>query len=192
MNQKLALIGIGIVLASLVVALAFPNGLNDVNEQPNFIGVIELAEKIKNREDFELLDLRSEELYKDFRLPGASRSEIEELVIDADKNYVIYSGDDLLVRQFWDRVSIESRSNVYILYGGARAWHEQLLYPKLPNNPNEQHKELVERIHELSVFYGGFAEFSGDENSLTYYLVNKKTAPWPKIQVSGKLMRKGC
>lgn len=193
LNQKLALLGIGIILVTLMVALTFPDGYKEVNKQPNFIGVVELAEKIRSREDFTLIDLRDTASYEEFHLPTAQLIPLEEFSLKSQVGKVIcYSGDDLLARRLWDSLSKSERERTFILYGGVRDWFDYLLYPTLPYGEAVSDPVLLNRIHKLCEFYSGFADFEKDPALMDYYNLDLTRAPWPKVQRSGSLVRKGC
>lgn len=192
-KDKILVAGIAFVLAGLALAIASPNGWNNVNRQPNFIGVVELAEKIKNRENIVVIDLRDLASYDEFHLPTAQHIPFEKFTLDnLNVTTVFYSGDDLLSRRLWDSLPDSMRTRSMILYGGVRDWYDRLLYPKLPFGKEVKDKALFERVHSLCQFYGGFAEFVSEKGLMDYYTNDLSVAPWPTFQRSGGLMRKGC
>lgn len=192
-NKRLALTGFGIVLAGLVVALAFPDGYNDVNKQPRFIGVLELAEKIRNREKTNIIDLRDAESFEEFRIPTAKNVPFDEFdPASIFEQIIIYSGNDLLSRRLWDELPDSLRDQTVIVYGGVGDWYDRVLYPTLPFGDQVKNKPLVDQIHNLCQFYGGFADFENDATLIEYYEMDLSKAPWPKAQRTGSLIRKGC
>ncbi|WP_424963984.1 rhodanese-like domain-containing protein [Ekhidna sp.] len=192
-NRRLALIGFGIVLAGLVMALAFPEGLNGVNRQPQFIGVVELAEKIKNREMLDIVDLRDARSYEEFHIPTASNVPLDEFNPNLiTKQTIVYSGDDLLVRRLWDTLPDSLRDHTVIVHGGVHDWFDRVLYPTLPFGDGVTNKSLVNKVHELCQFYGGFADFENDAGLIEYYEKDLTKASWPKVYRTGGLIRKGC
>ena len=192
-NKRLALIGFGIVLAGLVMALAFPDGLKGVNRQPQFIGVVELAQKIKNREKMRIVDLRDEEAFEEFHIPTAINTPLDQIDHTLIKEpTIVYSGDDLLTRRLWDELPDSIRNRTVIVYGGVHDWFDRVLYPKLPFGNEIKNKKLVNQIHDLCQFYGGFSDFENDPDLMEYYEQDLSSASWPKVQRSGGLIRKGC
>lgn len=184
---------VGMALVSLVVGLVFPEGYDNRNRSPNFIHVLELAELIRDREAFQLIDLRSPEAFKEFHIPTARNLSIQQLnSYPFEGKVIFYSENDLLTRRLWGLLSDEERLNSAILYGGIQDWYHRLLYPKLPYGDHVQDPELLQRIHELCKFYGGFADFKNDPDLLDYYQLDMKNALWPQHHKGGKLVRKGC
>ncbi|WP_370087219.1 rhodanese-like domain-containing protein [Ekhidna sp.] len=192
-NKRLALIGFGIVLAGLVMALAFPDGLYNVNKQPSFIGVVELAEKIKNREKLNIIDLRDGESFEEFHIPTATNIPLDEFDLASIKEQIIvYSGGDLLTRRLWDALPDSLRERTVVVYGGVNDWYDRVLYPKLPFGKGVTNKRMVDKVHNLCQFYGGFADFENDAALIAYYERDLSNASWPKVHRSGGLIRKGC
>ena len=184
---------LGLVLASLIMALAYPEGLNRVKRQPQFIGVVELAEKIKNRESFTLIDLRDSAEYHEFRIPSAIHVPLGEIsAAHLEAPVIFYSGDDLLTRRLWDSLPDSLRDQTVIVYGGVRDWYSHLLYPTLPFGEVGGDSVLLERVHELCEFYGGYAEFEEDPSLMDYYKKDLSRVKWPAPSRSGALARKGC
>jgi len=170
LRQKSTVTVLGIVLTSLLVGLAFPNGFRNANKPPNFIGVVELAEKIRNRESFQLIDLREANLYEEFHIPTARNKPYSKLDFsELEGAVVFYSGDDLVARQAWNAMPDHLRSRSRILYGGVHDWYSRLLYPTLPFVAKVQHRAVLDRIHELSNLYGCYADFNDAPNLMYHY-----------------------
>ena len=163
-NQgKLVFAGVLFILAGLALAIDSPEGLNGVNRQPNFMGVLELAEKIKNREEVLIVDLRDSASFNQFHIPTAKNVPLDFLDFGSIEEGMIFcSGDDLLTRRLWDSLPDTLRDHSIILYGGVRDWYDRLLYPTLPYGDTVDEPELLKRIHSLCEFYGGFADFEAD------------------------------
>lgn len=191
--EKIRLTIIAFVLSGLAFAAASPDGFSGINKQPNFISVIDLAQKIKKREELQLIDLRESQFYNEFHIPTARNIPLGEIDFsEIDPGTVFYSGDDLLSRKLWDSALESERSKITILYGGVRDWYDRLLYPTLPYGDMVDDPELLGEIHTLCDFYGGFADFESDAKLLNYYQINLSTAKWPSSQRKGTLVRKGC
>ncbi|WP_436515905.1 rhodanese-like domain-containing protein [Ekhidna sp. To15] len=191
--NNLLLAGFAFILAGIAVAIATPDGLNGVNKQPNFIGVVELAEKIKNQEKFSLIDLRDSASYAEFHIPKAKNNSLQSLDLKTIKEPTIfYSGDDLLDRRIWDLLPDSLRTKSHILYGGIRDWYDHLLYPTLPFGDHVNDEKLFKQVHDLCQFYGGYADFKADSLLLDYYRIDLSNSKWPKVKSVSKLVRKGC
>ena len=195
MKTRLAGIALSLACIILLLTLLAPKGWKNTNSSPQFIDVVTLAEKIKNRENLRLIDLRSEEDFKEFHLPTAANIPLKDwLLVDEWRNepLVVYSGNDWLARQMWNVIPDTIRENTFILYGGAHDWYDKLLYPTLPIQPEKKDSLLAEKVHKLCNFYGGFAEFEENEALMEYYRKNLKEVKWPKPKRTVGLIRKGC
>ncbi|WP_416866680.1 MAG: rhodanese-like domain-containing protein [Imperialibacter sp.] len=195
LNQKLAAMALLLAVASLIVALAFPNGPKSVSQEPRFVSVLSLAEQIKNREPLVLIDLREPDLYEEFHLPTAvnmSLNEIQTNGLEPGVTYVFYSADDLLTRHLWISLPPGIKKRSSILYGGVHDWYDRLLYPTLPLVASGEDSVVAEKVNALTRFYGGQAEFENDSTGLAYYTKDMGKASWPVVKRVGKLMRKGC
>ena len=195
LNQKLAASAFVMALFSLLLAFASPDGINNTNQSPSYISVVDLADRIRNRKPVQIIDLRSEALYETFHVPTASsmplKQGLQTLEITSD-TLVFYSGDDPLARSLWGELPDSLKTRSYILYGGVHDWYERLLYPELPAKYNKADSTLYMWIHDLSLFYGGQPEFVQEEEALKYYRQDFKRLPWPKSHRQNGLVRKGC
>ncbi|MEO1050988.1 MAG: rhodanese-like domain-containing protein [Bacteroidota bacterium] len=195
MNQKLAAMAFVLAFTGLLFGFISPNGMNGTNQKPNFISVIKLAEMIKNRESVQIIDLRSDELYEAFHIPTAELLQPEQAfrgVKPKPALAVFYSGDDPLSRQHWDNLTTDQKQRSAILYGGVHDWYDRLLYPELPIKYGALDSAMYHNVHELSLFYGGQAEFVNDQKVMNYYLQDFSQLPWPKSHRQNGLVRKGC
>lgn len=194
-NRQLAALAVLLATGALIAGLAFPDGPGHANEGPRFVSVLELAERIKSREELTLIDLREEELYEEFHLPTAVNVPLHQIQangLEAGAANVFYSGDDLLTRHLWISLPKEVKAHSAILYGGVHDWYNYLLYPTLPLTAHGEDSVVVEKVNELTRFYGGQAEFAKDSVGASYYTRDLRQAPWPVVKRTGKLMRKGC
>lgn len=195
LQHRLAVVAFGVLLLTLAAALLAPDGKDGVNSSPRFLSVVALAEEIRERKQFQLIDLRPAELFEEFHLPTAVNMPAEHFnaaLLPADQELVFYSGDDALARQIWESLPDSVRRRSRVLYGGVRDWFDRLLYPNLPLHPSGPDAALSETIEDLSQFYSGQAEFVDDANALDYYKIDLKEARWPARKREGKLQRRGC
>ncbi|MEQ9404901.1 MAG: rhodanese-like domain-containing protein [Cyclobacteriaceae bacterium] len=194
LNERLAILAFTMAFLSFLFAFINPDGLSGVNEKPNFISVISLAEKIKNREDLQVIDLRSEDSYGEFHLPTAEHIPLEQLLqlteLSGD-TIVFYSGDDFLSRRLWTLMPDSTKRKSYVLFGGVHDWYERLLYPKLPSR-FEGRDSVLNTVHDLSVFYGGKVEFTEGDELMEYYQLDFTETSWPVSKRQNGLVRKGC
>jgi rhodanese-related sulfurtransferase len=192
-NQKLAAFGIFCMVITFLSSLFKPSGLH-ANQNPVFMDVLTLAQRIKNRDKLTIVDIRDPSDYQEFHIPTAINVPLLEFS-DAEWNnqsLIIYSGDDNLARKLWYDLpqSLKSKSN--IVYGGVHDWYNRVLYPNLPINVNSKDSLLVEQIYLLSLFYGGQPEFQTESHSVEYYKQDFSRVSWPTVERKGTLVRKGC
>jgi rhodanese-related sulfurtransferase len=195
LNQWLAVFAFTFALIGLIFSFIDPNGMGEINKKPNYISVISLAEKIRNREPIKVIDLRTTDLYTEFHIPTTKQIPLEELILKVGSTealFVFYSGDDPLTRHFWASLpdSIQQRS--LILYGGIHDWYDKLLYPSLPIKYDPKDSANYKHIEDLSLFYGGQPEFVEEKDIMDYYQQDFSKASWPRSHRQNGLVRKGC
>lgn len=179
----------------MVFSFIAPDGWKNVNERPNYISVLDLAEKIKRREDIQLIDLRSPQEYDEFHLPTARNLSEKDLVqykMPESNTVVFYSSDDKQTSHLWSILDDQRKKQSYILYGGVHDWYSRLLYPKVPLNITPKDSLLTKKIISLSKFYGGRIEVSEQHHLLDYYRLDLESARSNAKSHHGSLRRKGC
>lgn len=195
LNRKLGVLAFTLAFVGLLFDFISPEGKNQINESPNYISVVSLAEKIKNRESVRVIDLRSKELFEEFHIPTADHLPLERWLDQneiSDDLLVFYSGDDPLCRQLWRGLPQSVQQRSVILYGGIHDWYERLLYPKLPIKYDRGDSAIFHKVHDLSLFYGGQAEFVEDKEVMKYYQQDFDKLKWQKSHRQNGLVRKGC
>ncbi|MEL7002046.1 MAG: rhodanese-like domain-containing protein [Bacteroidota bacterium] len=195
LNQKLAAVAFILAFMGLLLSFMSPDGIDNANLAPNYISVIDLADKIKNRKPFRVIDLRSEELYEQFHVPTAEHIPLSQGMVElepSEGSLVFYSGDDHLSRQLWRELPEHIKRRSSILYGGVHDWYERLLYPELPAKADYNDSAIFNKIHELSLFYGGQPDFVGNKEVMKYYQQDFSQLPWSKSYRQNGLVRKGC
>ncbi|MEP5614153.1 MAG: rhodanese-like domain-containing protein [Cyclobacteriaceae bacterium] len=193
-NQRLAAVAFILSFFGLLFSFVSPDGLGNVNQKPNYLSVVSLADKIKNREDLHVIDLREKELFDEFHIPTAQHIPLNRLIETTIPSgiLVFYSGDDLLARQMWVQLPDSLKVRSFIVYGGIHDWYERLLYPELPTKASQYDSGIFRNVHDLSLFYGGQAEFVEKEDVLEYYRQDLTEVAWPKSHRENGLVRKGC
>lgn len=117
--------------------------LNEIQVKSHIISIDEMANALINNDpEYQLIDVRSEEEYKTFNIPGAINIPFEKLFdeeflpyIDqvARKN-VFYSNGTTLSSEAWMLTKQKGFQNNYILIGGLNNWHATILSPTLPSS----------------------------------------------------------
>lgn len=195
LNQKLAVLALTLAFLGLVSSFVSPDGVKNVNQKPNYISVVELAKMIQNREELQLFDLRTKELFDEFHIPTARHFPLDSLLNQEkfdDGLLVFYSGDDVLSRRMWQHLPGSDRGHSFIVYGGIHDWYDHLLYPELPRKIEAMDSSIFRNVHDLSLFYGGQAEFVEEQEVMDYYRRDLREVSWPKSQRENALERKGC
>ena len=192
-NKRLATLAFVLAVLAMISSFIAPEGLKDESDHPDFISVVDLATAIKNREEFRLIDLREVEEFEEFHLPSAVNIPYDSaLKMEFEGKVIFYSGDDYLAKRLWEKLPQSAKTNVQVLYGGVHDWYEKLLYPELPINSPEEHRPVVNKVMELSTYYGGQIEFVDDVKMLEYYDYDLSKKYWPRAKRTNGLMRKGC
>ncbi len=208
LNKKLALIAF--ILGIIALFAGNPYGgttlkvnvkdiaLSTVNNSDK-VSVLELADWIiKGKSDFELVDLRSEEKYNQYTIPGSQNIPLPQISSSdllRNQKIVLFSNDDVATSQAWFILKSKDYKGVYILDGGLNAWKEKVLFPKAPVNGSKEDLANFEKMKEVAKYFGGQAQTDGAVTETQQQLklptptVNnqKTTAPTGK-----KKKREGC
>lgn len=91
---------------------------------------------IVGRQDFRLVDLRSESEFAAYHIPGAERISIVDLVdaaLPRNERIVLYSAEGIHSAQAWFLLRAKRYPAVYILLGGLKQWREEVLFPTQPS-----------------------------------------------------------
>lgn len=208
LNKKLALIGITLGVIALFAGDPYGGTTIKVNEKDialstvgnsDKVSVTELADWIiKGKSDFELVDLRSEEIFNEYTIPGSQcipLPQISSSELLRNQKIVLFSDDDVAASQAWFILKSKNYKGVYILDGGLEAWKEKILFPKAPVNGSKDGLTNFEKMKEVAKYFGGQAQTdssvsdSKPEIKLPTPTVSntKTTAPTGK-----KKKREGC
>lgn len=123
--------------------------LETVNSGMQYFSPEEIAEMIINQDPTLLLiDVRSEDEYEKFHLPGAINIPLSSLLEEQWKDYlhqdlrfnVFYSNSTVNADQAWMLTRQLGYENNYVLQGGLNYWVETIMNPSPPlsTNPNEE------------------------------------------------------
>lgn len=170
-NQKLG--GVALVLGFIALFAGNPYGGTTikVNEKDialstvgnsDKISVTELADWIiKDKADFELVDLRNEEKFNEYSIPNSQSIPLVQLSaseLQRNQKIVLFSDDDVVSSQAWFILKSKNYKGVYILDGGLNAWKEKVLFPKPPVNKNKEDLAQFEKMKEVAKYFGGQAQ----------------------------------
>lgn len=115
--------------------------LKEIQLQNHIISIDEMANALINNDpEYQLIDLRSEEEFKRFSLPGAINIPFEKLFDEESMPYidqiarknVFYSNGTTLSGKAWILTRQRGIKNNYILKGGLNNWYATMIEPKAP------------------------------------------------------------
>lgn len=163
------------------------------------ISVTDLADWIiKDKADFELVDLRSEEKFNEYTIPNSQCIPLVQLSSSdllRNQKIVLFSDDDVTASQAWFILKSKNYKGVYILDGGLNAWNEKVLFPKAPLNPTKEQAAQFEKIKEVAIYFGGQAQTDSSiaESKTQIKLPTSTTSTTKTIAPTGKKKkREGC
>jgi rhodanese-related sulfurtransferase len=207
-NQKLG--GVALVLGFIALFAGNPYGGTTikVNEKDlalstvgnsDKVSVTELADWIiKNKADFELVDLRSEEKFTEYSIPNSQCIPLVQLSsseLQRNQKIIFFSDDDVVSSQAWFILKSKNYKGVYILDGGLNAWKEKVLFPKAPINGSKDELAQFEKMKEVAKYFGGQAQTDSSvaETRQQVKLPTSNTGNIKTTAPSGKKKkREGC
>jgi rhodanese-related sulfurtransferase len=171
LNKKLALITITLGVIALFAGDPYGGTTIKVNEKDLALSTVGNADKvsatdladwiIKNKADFELIDLRSEEKYNEYNIPGSQCIPLPQLSSSEllrNQKIILFSDDDVAASQAWFILKAKKYKGVYILDGGLTAWKEKILFPKAPVGGSKDELTAFEKMKEVAKYFGGSAQ----------------------------------
>lgn len=171
LNRKLVLIAIVFGVIALFGGDPYGGTTIKINEKDialstvgnsDKVSVTELADWIiKDKSDFELVDLRSDEKFSEYTIPGSqsiSLPQISSSDLMRNQKIVLFSDDDVAASQAWFILKSKKYKGVYILDGGLNAWKEKVLFPKAPLNAGKDELAEFDKMKEVANYFGGQAQ----------------------------------
>ena len=110
---------------------------------------------IQGRNDFKLVDLRSERDFDAYHIPTAQDLPLASLTPDFaahNDRIILYSGDGTEAAQAWFLLEAQGFKNVYLLEGGLRAWQIIVLFPQKSAGTDPA---VFEKQVEVAKYFGG-------------------------------------
>lgn len=146
-----------------------------VYERAQFYSPDEIADMIVNKDpELQLIDVRKEDEYEKFSLPGAINIPITDLLSDEWRDYldqdvkinVFYSNGTVLANEAWMITRQLGFRNNYVMEGGLNYWTEVISNPSRPKNvsPNEEFAKYDFRKGANQALGGGAVVSATDEN----------------------------
>ncbi|MBL7471553.1 rhodanese-like domain-containing protein [Robertkochia sediminum] len=179
--------------------------LNRAISSERYISADEVAQMIiGNDPSFILVDVRNEEDFNAYAIPGAVHIPLAQLLdeehkihLDQDKRDVIfYSNDHLFADQAWVLCCREGYSHMKVLEGGLNAWYTDIINPTVPDEsmPAEAF-ELYTTRKASSMYFGVKYPETFLKEPVVKIPVVKKPAPVevvPKKKKKKRPMEGGC
>ncbi|MBI9033871.1 MAG: rhodanese-like domain-containing protein [Bacteroidales bacterium] len=142
--------------------------LIEIQKNKNYFSVDELADLLVNADPSVLLiDLRSEEEYKNFSLPGSLNIPFDQLLDEKWEGYldqtnrknIFYSNGTTLSTQAWILTTRLAYKNNYVLTGGINEWFDRIVQPVPPEMTEDKlaYENYQSRLSAKAFFYGGTA-----------------------------------
>jgi len=146
--------------------------LAELTQPTRYVTTDQVAKMIiKKDPSLMLMDVRSEEEYKNYSLQGAISFPIDSLM---SKNYLTYLGipgtrvvffsnDDIKADQTWVLAKRLGFKSIYVLKGGLNSWMETIINPVEPgeNEPYTAYETYTFRKGAQLYFTGAKAENEG-------------------------------
>jgi rhodanese-related sulfurtransferase len=208
LNKKLALIAVTLGFIALFAGDPYGGTTIKVNEKAIALSTVDNSDKvsvteladwiIKDKSDFELVDLRSEEKFNEYSIPNARcipLPQISSSDLRRNQKIVLFSDDDVAASQAWFILKSKKYKGVYILDGGLNAWKEKILFPKAPVNASKDELAEFEKMKEVAKYFGGQAQTDSSVTEVRQKIklptptvgTTKTTSPTAK-----KKKREGC
>lgn len=163
--------------------------LTEVNTRTQYIAPETVADMIVGRDpSFQLIDVRSQEEFEKFSLPGSINIPLSDLlseqyadILNQDlKMNIFYSNGTLAANEAWMISRQLGYPNNYVLEGGLNYWFEAILNPRKPasTSPDEELAKYEFRAGVSQALGGGSVVQAAPEQS--------PSAPRPAIKPAAR------
>jgi rhodanese-related sulfurtransferase len=209
LNRKLALIAFVLGLLALFAGTPYRGADAKVNakelaliveKEVDHVNVDVLADWIiQGRADYRLIDLRNEKDYAAYHIPSAENitlSSLDQSGLKHNEKIILYSEGGIHSAQAWMLLEAKGYKGVYILRGGLEEWKDQVLFPRIPENPTPAQVVEFAKTKEVSKYFGGVPQTGGaEEKSVPQIAAPKLEMPAPGAaapKATGKKKKEGC
>ena len=142
--------------------------LGEANTRTQFIAPETVADMIVKKDpSFQLIDVRSQDDFEKFSLPGAINIPVSDLLSDKYndilnqdvKTNIFYSNGTVTANEAWMITRQLGYKNNLVLEGGLNYWFETILNPQKPasTNPDEEFAKYDFRLSAGKALGGGMA-----------------------------------
>lgn len=172
-NQRLAVAVIVLALLAAVAGEPYSKSkagidLNKlaalVENEKDHIDAVDLADWImQKKDDYVLVDISSKPEYDEYHIPTAVNFQLQKIVnedFSKEKKIVIYSQGGIHGSQAWFFLKAKGYDQVYFLRYGLNEWIDDVLFPVVPKQIYDNHKDEYLKISNKAMFFGGSVELS--------------------------------
>lgn len=138
--------------------------LNDIHSNNRYLSTDEIAKRIIDGDPtLFLVDVRSEEEYVIYSLPGAFNMPLKRLLNKDWAGYldqkivdvIFFSNDDVLSEQAWALCKQRGYANLYVLEGGLNKWFATIMLPEKPGElASTEDMDLYSFRTGASIYFG--------------------------------------
>jgi rhodanese-related sulfurtransferase len=184
------LVGLGLILVLLPQKQPYNEMqaeelLRQISSSSRFISPDVVADRlIKKDPSMILIDVRSEDLYREFSLPGALNIPLQDilkpeqvdLLSQEGIEYIFFSTGDVLADQAWTLCKRKGQENIYVMKGGVNEWFKLffMLQPPPETASNDEIALYQFRSGVRQYFTGGETETAQKPPAETITVTPKK------------------
>jgi len=138
--------------------------LNEIHSSNRYLTTDEIAKRIiAGDPTLFLVDVRSEDEFKQYSLPGAVNIPFKNILSEewAKKlnqdvlDVIFFSNDDILSEQAWALCKQQGHTKLYMLDGGLNKWFATIMLPEKPSElASNEEMELYAFRTGASIFFG--------------------------------------
>jgi rhodanese-related sulfurtransferase len=170
--------------------------LSEVNTRTQYVAPESVADMIIRKDPtLQLIDVRSQDEFEKYSLPGAVNIPVTDLLSDAYteilnqdlKMNIFYSNGTLTANEAWMITRQLGYSNNYVLEGGLNYWFEAILNPQKPasTSSDEEFARYDFRKSAGQALGGGGVVQTSPEQSTAAVKPTVKSAPKKKKAAGG-------
>jgi sulfur-carrier protein adenylyltransferase/sulfurtransferase len=149
--------------------------LDEANTRTQYISPETVADMvIKKDPSFQLIDVRNQDEFEKFSLPGAINIPVSDLLsekytdlLNQDvKMNIFYSNGTITANEAWMVTRQLGYKNNFVLEGGLNYWFEAILNPQKPasTSPDEEFAKYDFRVSAGKALGGGIASVQTNQN----------------------------
>ena len=166
-NQRLALLALALGLIAVFaqptrggsVTLSAQDLTAIVQKEVDHVRTLELADWIiKGRADYRLIDLRDEQAFAAYHIPGAENiplATVPSSDLARNEKLVLYSDDSVHAAQAWFLLRAEGYRAAYVLAGGLDGWRSEVLFPAIAADAPASQQADIAKVRAVCAYFGG-------------------------------------